>query len=141
MARFDGDCDWPITVGAGKVAEVDADWFVYGIEFGLDDRDGAEEKISDEGEDGGAAGGDQVGGEEFVEFGKGIVDAEGGGEFVGVVGKDFAKVVGLPGKLRAGVLFAEAKTRVAGQLAALATRGSEVATIGSSDMGCGWVCH
>src|SRR5213595_1260043 len=121
MARSGGDCGGLLAVGAGKVAEVDADADrVLGgvrVDFGMDDGDGAEKEISDVSEDGCAASGDEVGGEEFVEFGDGVVDAHGGGEFVGFVGEDFAKIVGLPGsKLRAGVLFAEAKTRGACQL-------------------------
>jgi len=60
----------------------------------VDDRNGAEEKISDVGEDSGATGGDEVGGEEFVESGEGVVDAEGSGEVVAVGGEAPEKVGG-----------------------------------------------
>jgi len=135
-----------LAVGAGKIAEVNgnAERFFGGVRvyFGMDDGDGAKKEISDVSEDGGATSGDEVGGEEFVEFGDGVVDAHGGGELVGVVGEDFAKIVGLPrSKLGAGVFFAEAKSRGAGQLAALAASGRAVAAIGRWNSGCGWFRH
>src|SRR6266705_4699945 len=146
MARFGRDCRGLLAVGAGKIAEVDADADrIFGgvrVDFGMDDRDGAKEEISDVREDSGAASGDEVGSEEFVEFREGVVDAHGGGEFVGVVGEDFAKIVRLPrSKLGAGVLFAQAKTRGASQLAALAASGGAVAAIGRWNSGCGWFRH
>src|SRR5262249_21602230 len=96
MARFRGNCGGILAPRARDVAEadVDSDGFLggVGIQFGMNDGDGAEEKISDVGENGGATGGDEIGGEEFVEFGKGVVDAHGGGEVVGLVGKALEEV-------------------------------------------------
>jgi|SRR5438552_11598277 len=144
MARFGGKRHRLVTLGARKVAEIDSDG-VFGrvrVDFRMDDGDGAKKEISDVSEDGGAASGDEVCGEEFVEFGDGVVDAHGGGEFVGFVGEDFAKIVGLPrSKLGDGVLFAEAKSRGAGQLAALAASGGAVAAIGRWNSGRGWFRH
>ncbi len=144
MARFGEDCGGLLAVGAGKVTEIDSDG-VFGrvrVQLGMDDGDGAKKEIGDVSEDSGAASGDEVCGEEFVEFGDGVVDAHGGGEFVGVVGEDFAKIVRLPrSKLGTGVLFAEAKTRGADQLAALAASWRAVAAIGRWNSGCGWFRH
>src|SRR5947207_7034697 len=98
MARFGRDCSGLLAVGAGKVAEVDADADrVLGgvrVDFGMDDGDGAEKEISDVSEDGCAASGDEVGGEVLVEFGDGVVDAHGGGEFIGCVAEALEEVGG-----------------------------------------------
>ena len=142
MARFGadcgGDCCGLLAVGAGKIAEVDADMDrVFGgvrIDFGMDDGDGAEKEIGDVSEDGGATSGDEIGGEEFVELGDGVVDTHGGGEFVGVVGEALEEVRGrfCHGK-RVGMFGAEAEFQVVRLGAATATGGSAVeAAIGGS---------
>jgi len=138
MARFGRDCSGLLAVGAGKVAEVDADADrVLGgvrVDFGMDNGDGAKKEISDVSEDGGAASGDEVGGEEFVEFGDGVVDAHGGGEFVGFVREALEEVGGgLYHGERAGMFGAEAEFQVVSLGAATATGGSAVeAAIGGS---------
>ena len=110
MSRLGGDGGGDLAVVAGKVAEVNVeDGFVggIGVEFGVDDGDSAEEEIGDVSEDGGAAGGDEVGGQELVELGEGVVDAHCSGEFVGVGGEESAEVGWIPGReLRSGVFGA-----------------------------------
>lgn len=53
----------------------------------MDYGDGAQQKVGNVGEDGDAASGDEVGCEELVELGEGIVNAHGGGEVVAVRGE------------------------------------------------------
>jgi len=65
----------------------------------MNDGDGAEEEVGDVSEDGGATGGDEIRGEKFVEFGGGIVNAQGSGEFV-AIGCELLEEVG--GRFMAG---------------------------------------
>jgi len=87
----------------------------------MDDGDRAEDKVSDVSQDGCAAGGDEVGGEKFVEFVKGVVDAYGGGEFV-AIGSEALKEVGVwpEGEMRRGMFGTEADASVFSQMAAVA---------------------
>jgi hypothetical protein len=86
----------PFSPGTRKVAEVDidADGFVLGTDFLLGDGDSAEEKIGNVGEYGGAACGNEVGGEEFIEFRERVVDAYGSGEVVAIGGEPLEEVCG-----------------------------------------------
>ena len=93
----------------------------------MNDGDSAEEKIGNVGEDGSAARGNEVGGEELVQLGNRVVNANGGGEFVGVRSEHFAEIAGgTGGELRTGVLFAKAKRSVMSQLAAVSACGSAI---------------
>ena len=136
MARFGGKRHRLVTLGARKVAEIDSDG-VFGrvrVDFRMDDGDGAKKEISDVSEDGCAASGDEVGGEEFVEFGDGVVDAHGGRKFIGFVGEALEEVGGgfYHGE-RAGMFGAKAEFQVVRLGAATATGGSAVeAAIGGS---------
>jgi len=60
----------------------------------LGEGDGAKQEIGDVGEDRGSASGDEVGFKEFVELGEGVVDANGGGELVAIVGESLEEVGG-----------------------------------------------
>jgi hypothetical protein len=125
-----------LAVGAGKVAEIDSDG-VFGrvwVQLGMDDGDGAKEEIGDVGENGGAAGGDEVRGEKLVKFVEGVVDAHGRGEFVAVGGERLEEVGGrFCSGARDGVFEAETEFQVVGLGAATATGGGAVeATIGGS---------
>ena len=82
--------------------------FSLAVDFGVDHGNGTEHEIGEVGEDGGATGRDEVCGEELVEFGEGVVDAHGGGEFVAVGGETLEEVRRrLSGWLRFGVLGAK----------------------------------
>ncbi len=58
----------------------------------MNDWDGAKKEVGDVSEDCGAASGDEVRREEFVEFGEGVVDAHGRGEFVAVGGEALEEI-------------------------------------------------
>ena len=94
----------------------------------MDDGNGAEEEVGDVSENGSAACGDEVGGEEFVEFVEGVVDAHGGGEFVAVGGEALEEVgVWAEGEMRGGMFGTEAG--VLSRLAAVASRRATVETL------------
>ena len=87
-------CSGSLAVGTGKIAEIDTERFVFGMEFFFDGGEGAEEEIGGVGHDGGAARGDLVAGLELVEFAEGMVDGDGGAEFL-VVADERGGEVGL----------------------------------------------
>jgi len=74
---------------------------------------GAEEQAGNVGQSSGAAGGDVVAGEEFVECGEGVIDALGSLEVFGVPSEQVGEVVGVGG-WRFGV-GAELGLRVLGE--------------------------
>jgi len=61
----------------------------------LDGRERAEKELADIGEDGGAARGDAVLGQEQVELAKGMMDAGGSAEVVGMAGEHGGEVGGI----------------------------------------------
>jgi hypothetical protein len=63
---------------AGKVAEADGYWFIFGMEFVLDSGEGAEDQVAGVGHHGGAARGDAVFGLEVAEAGEEVADRDGG---------------------------------------------------------------
>ena len=134
-----------MTIGARKIAEVDGDFGGFTadrrIEFGVDNGNGAEEEVGDIGEDGGAAGGNEVGGEESVKLGEGAVDADSGCEVVATCGEELAEVGGVPGgELRRSVFRAESDAGF-GLQATLTPGSGDVGAAGSSNGRWGNGCH
>ncbi len=112
------------------------------VQLGVHDGNGAEEEIRDVGEDGGAAGGDEVGSKEFVEFGEGVVDTYGGGEFVAIGGEAFEEVgVWLKCKVWGGVLSAETGLWVDFCLVAITSCWGTVAALRTGNGYCGYAFH
>src|SRR5882762_2840325 len=111
-----------VTLWTGHVED---DGGVLAIFFFGDGGEGAEELVGDVGEDGGAAGGDFVLGEEEEQAGEEIVDLGGGGEIVevdGEGGRDFGGVelrwsgnLGVLGAERLGAEADEAATHAVGE--------------------------
>jgi len=102
-------CSGSLAVGAGKIAEIDTERFVFGVELFFDGGEGAEEEIGGVGHDGSAARGDLVAGLKFIEFAEGMVDGDGGAEFLVVADQRGGKVRLIEILLtRSGVLGAEA---------------------------------
>jgi len=146
VARFGSDVGGFVAIESGKIAEtyVDFDWFVggAGVQFGMDDGDCAEKEIGNVGEDSGAASGDEVGGEEFVKFGEGVVDSHGGSEFVRLVSKALEEVGGgLRGGLDSGVPGAKAEPKVVSFVTATAASRSTVTAAGFWRGCCECACH
>jgi len=102
------------------------------VELVFDAGESAEKQAGDVGESGGAASGDMAAGQETKEMGEGMVDAFGGLEVFGVLGKQVGEVVGVGGG-RFGVAGAEPGLRVLDDASALAACGGVVlATFGSA---------
>jgi hypothetical protein len=80
LAGIVGVWSWFVP-GAGEIAEVDADYFVIGMEFVLDGGEGAEEQIAGVGHAGGTARGDAIFGLKKKETGEELIDRDGGLEF------------------------------------------------------------
>jgi hypothetical protein len=111
----------PGSDGAGNVHDDRGLLFVLCIEFVFDGGDGAEEQVAGVSHNGAAAGRDFVAREEFVEFGEGAVDGDGGSEVVGVadeLGGDIGGVAVL--FVLRGVLEAEADSGIGDKFAAAA---------------------
>jgi hypothetical protein len=97
---------------------------VVDAEFPIDGGKGAQEQIVDVGEDGSAARGDAILGEEHVQLAEGMVDAGGSLEVFGVAGKGGGEIgdVGIL-VVTDGVLETEAGIRVGDGLKATAAAG------------------
>ena len=98
--------------------------FVVFIDLGK----GVEKQAGDVGEDGGAACGDFVLGQELVELAEGVVDALGGLELLGIAG-EVVEVVGVFELLLFGEMVGtETGLSVSGQETAAAASGREIGT-------------
>src|SRR5215467_9946142 len=80
----------------------------FGFEFVFDGGEGAKKQAAGIGHDGAAAGGDFVGGEEFVEFSEDVVDVHGGVKFPDAADERFGEVAGGFLEADGGVAEAEA---------------------------------
>jgi len=98
----------------------------------LDDREGSELEAGDVGEDGGAARGNFVLGEEDIEPGERAVDASGGVEVAGIgLAEDGVAAVAVVALLLGEIMRgAEARARVLAWMAAAAAGGGEALAAG-----------
>ena len=107
--------------GAGNIHDDCGLLFVLCIKFVFDGGEGTKEQVTGVSHDGAAAGRDFVACEEFVEFGEGAVDGDGGSEVVSVtdeLGGDIGGVAIL--FVLRGVLEAEAGSGIGDKFAAAA---------------------
>lgn len=123
-----------IVVGVRGIArtgrEVEDDLGAVGGFFLFDGGEGADHKVGDIGEDGGAARGDLVVGEEEVEVGEGAVDLPGGEEVV-VLAEEVVRAATVVAVGMDGVMGgAEAGARVLGGMRAAAAGRAAVKAAG-----------
>jgi hypothetical protein len=91
-----------------------------GLVFRVDGWEGSEDQAVDEGQNGCAASGNAVRGEELVEVREGEIDALGGLEVLGVREEFMGKVRGFPVLLEGTMMGAECGLHISGEEAALA---------------------
>jgi len=120
--------------GGGGFREVEDDLGHGGValDFVLDGREGAQLEARDVGEDGGAARGDFVLGEENVEAGEGAIDAGGGVEvtWIGLAEDGVGAVAVVALMLEEVMRSAEAGTRILARVTAATSGRREVLAAG-----------
>lgn len=102
--------------------------FVAVFPIVIDGGEGAEEKAVDVSEDGSAASGDAVGGQEAVDVGEGEVDALTGLKILRPGKEILGEIIGLLLPLQVAMMSAEAGTRIGGKLTALTAGGGAMRT-------------
>jgi hypothetical protein len=124
-----------ISEGAGEIAKVHFEDFVFGVEFVLDGGEGAEEEVAGVGHDGSAAGGGCV---EMQEAREEIVDGDGGFEFNETAGEKGGDVALLQADSVGDSVFgANARGDAGDGVAATAACGSAMLATGQIILGNG----